>query len=239
MKGTLSLIVFIVTVIGFLLVKKWSPHIQKILPEQSIFFIEPSCSDDFKKMLKDSIGSQYKEFKDPGAVVHLVSQQFPVVSSVKVHICKTDKICFSVDLQKPLFVLGTQQVVCDNFSIVSVESFNARLVQQLPVITYERNCLSIDDRLVVRIVHFFKRLPSCVTSGFDMHMISLDEIILREKNRPNVSYVVSADDNVTLKKLAQCLEIQDAATSLVGAKKAYKKKNVTYDLRFKNQIVVR
>lgn len=227
MKGIVYILVAILCASGFFLVKKRTPSIQQILPEQCVFLMDEGLSKSFQDNVSSTITAAYGQSKDPQAVISKISQQYPEISSMKVHLCKTDKICFLLDGQKPLFLLNGQSVVCDNDAVIPKDHFSSGIVGDLTRVTAD------DNQNVSSMVRFFEKLPAAIKTNFETNWVSDSEIVLREKNKQGESFLVAVHQVPQEKDIELCRSIQDPAAF------KNKKKSIAYDLRFNNQIVVR
>jgi len=221
------ILVAILCVIGFFLVKKRTPGIQQILPEQCVFLMDEGLSKSFQTNISSTITAAYGASKDPQAVIAKVSQQYPEISSMKVHLCKTDKICFLLDGQKPMFLLNGQSVVCDNDAVIEKDHFSSDIVDGLTRVTAD------GEQNIPGMVRFFEKLPAAIKANFETNWLSDSEIVLHEKNKQGESFLVAVTQVPQEKDIELCRSIQDPVAS------KNKKKSITYDLRFNNQIIVR
>lgn len=189
--------------------------------------LDEGLSESFQDNVTSSICSQYATTKDPQGVISKISEQFPEVSTMKVHLCQTDKICFSLELQKPLFLLNDKFVVCDSDGMIPKDHFNFDVVTNLPRL----NCSCDPNASAMR--QFFEKLQESIQKDFEINWISGTEIILKEKNKPSVTFVCSEQHVPNQKDIEHCKSIYESLPV------KNKKKNMSYDLRFKNQIIVR
>ena len=146
---------------------------------------------------------------------------------MKVHLCQTDKICFSLELQKPLFLLNDKFVACDSDVIIPKDHFSSEIVAKLPLLS----CSCEPNVLGMR--QFFEKLPESIQQGFGINWICDTEIILKEKGKSNLTLICSMQHVPSQKDIEHCKSICESLPV------KSKKKNVSYDLRFKNQIIVR
>ncbi|HSW76148.1 MAG TPA: hypothetical protein VLG50_03845 [Candidatus Saccharimonadales bacterium] len=227
MKGIVYILVAILCLIGFFLTKKRTTSIQQILPEKCVFLIDEGLSKSFQDTISSTITAEYGASKDPATVIARINDQYPEISSMKVHLCKTDKICFLLDGQKPLFLLNKEFVVCDNDATVPKNHFNQEIVDSLPTVT------SQGEQNVSSMVRFFEKLPSDISKNFETTWLNDCEIVLQEKNKKDELFLVAVSYIPHEKDIELCRLIQDPKMS------KSKKRSITYDLRFNNQIIVR
>ena len=218
----------LVSCVGFyLFVIKMNKNIQHILPDQCIFSVTDGLARESEENITNYIAGQYSQSKNPQSVISSVNQKFPEVRDMKVYLCKTDKICFSVELQQPIFLLNEQDVVCDNDVILSKEHFQNEVVAQLPRVY-------CDHKISIGVARaFFEKLPKEIQKSFAILWGDENDIALYEHENKKIQFLVTKDSVPTVVDINHCKEIG----STLGSK--YKKKSITYDLRFKNQIIVR
>jgi len=220
-------VIILIVLVGFLVIKKTKTNMRQILPERCVFLVDDGLSKSFQDNVTSLISMQYAESKNPQEVIAKISQQFPEVSSMKVHLCQTDKICFSLELQKPLFLLNDLFVVCDSDVMIPKEHFSLEVVRELPLMTCQ------GEPLISSMVLFFEKLPQKIQQNFLVRWASPTEIILQEKGNKSIAFLVAAESALNEKDIEQSKLIYESLPV------KNKKKFVTFDVRFKNQIVVR
>lgn len=229
MKKAVCLLVVIVGILGLWGWKKTSTKISAILPDRCLFFVDESLSSTFQKNMTSSIAKDYAQFKNLEQVIDVTSGQFPEVHAMQVQICNTDKICFYIDAAKPVFLLNDSLVVCDNQHSVPKDHFTAEVLTHLPCVV----CHHDSDVLVM--LPFVQKLPDVFQRECVITWISSSDITLSFKKKTDYVLQVSAQNIPTERDAVQCQLIMD----LMLAKQKNRKKSITCDLRFKNQIIVR
>lgn len=229
MKKAYVLIIFCMIVVGLWMWKKSKTSITVVLPEKSVFFIDQDLSSDFKKNIENSIQAAYSLSKNPQEVMDQATAQFPEISSMKVQICQSDKICFYVDAADPIFLLNDEFVVCGNGTKSLKDHFSLEIVQNLVPVS------SKNDLELSAIINFVVALPEKFKQEFLIEWVDQDNIILHPKDDKDCILQVSAQAVPSLSDLQSCQKIAQAAST----KSKIKKKRMVYDVRFKNQIIVR
>lgn len=260
MKKAYVLIIFCMVVVGLWMWKKSKTSMTVVFPEKSVFFIDQDLSSDFKKNIENSIQSAYSLSKNPQEVIDQATAQFPEISSMKVQICQSDKICFYVDACDPVFLLNHEFVVCGNGTKSLKDNFSLDIVQSLVQVSCSKglrfpasNGNDIDknndqelqgfgfpigvgnDNCVNAIIDFVVALPEKFKQEFLIEWVDQDNITLQPKDGKNCILHVSAQAVPSLSDLQACQKIAQEAQT----KSKTKKKRMVYDVRFKNQIIVR
>ena len=200
-----------------------------VLPEKSVFFIDQDLSTDFKKNIENSIQAAYVQSKNPQEVMDQATAQFPEISSMKVQICQSDKICFYVDACDPVFLLNNEFVVCGNGIKTVKNNFSLEIVQSLVQVSCK------NDQDLKLIIDFVVALPEKFKQEFLIEWVDQHDIILHPQDGKGCMLQVSVDMVPSLSDLQSCQKIVQAATF----KSKTKKKRLVCDVRFKNQIIVR
>jgi hypothetical protein len=227
MKKAFVLAMFCIILFGLWGWKKSKTSMTVVLPEKSVFFIDQDLSSSFKNSIENSIQKAYEQSKNPQEVMDQATAKFPEISSMKVQICQSDKICFYVDAAEPIFLLNNDLVVCDNATSIALDHFSPNVVQKLVSIV----CHKVHD--LQTMINFVTTLPDTFKQEFLIEWSSDTDILLQPKNGKNCILQCSADSPPSLQDLISCQLICEARKSKT------KKKRVVYDVRFKNQIIVR
>lgn len=229
MKKAFVLAIFCIAIVGFWMWKKSKTSMTVVLPEKSVFFIDQDFSTEFKKNIENSIASAYSLSKNPQKVIDQATAEFHEISSMKVQICQSDKICFYVDASDPIFLLNNEFVVCGNGVKTFKDNFSPEIVQSLiQVICKNENNLK-------KIITFVTALPEKFKQEFLIEWLDQDNILLQPKDGKDCVLQVNADAVPSLSDLESCQKI----AQMTAAKSKTKKKRMVYDVRFKNQIIVR
>lgn len=208
--------------------KQSSKDVSRVLPDATVFFIDSNCSDTSKQSMTDCMQSAYEQSKNPEQVISTINHKFPEISEMKVQICQSDKICFYVDLSKPIFLWNEQFVICDNHVLVEKTKFMPAVLQDLITISGDKNS---DHALLII---FVKNLPSIVVKNFSIEFKNDHELILVAKHRSDYSLVMCVDQKISDAKILEIEFIVDQHKQLKTKKKRY-----ICDIRFKNQIIIR
>lgn len=200
-----------------------------VLPEKSAFFIDQDLSSDFKKNIENSIQAAYSLSKNPQEVMDQATAQFSEIASMKVQICQSDKICFYVDACDPVFLLNNEFVVCGNGTKTVKNNFSLAIVQALVQVSCEH------ENNLKLMIDFVTALPEKFKQEFLIEWVDQDNITLQPKDGKNCILHVSAQAVPSLSDLQACQKIAQASQT----KSKTKKKRMVYDVRFKNQIIVR
>jgi hypothetical protein len=241
MKKAVLLAIVCLSLFAFWKVKKTKSSITDVLPEKSVFFVDPDLSNNFKDQVISSISTAYQKSKSPQEVMTQATAEFQELSGMKVQICQTDKICFYVDAATPLFVLNDDFVVCDNAIKVARDHFDDALTQGLvKVVVLKNNDLDprskpgMTQAATLVMVRFVQALPEVFKQDFWIEWLDNHDILLHLKNNAEFVLQVTIDQIPTEKDLQFCQAIDN-----LPKKSKSKKKLVVYDLRFKNQIIIR
>ena len=225
---------FLVMVVFIVALFLWKSKTHKnsaiiMLPEKTVFFIDDGLSNIFKKDLIRVIDLLYSDLKNPEAVIKETNNQFAEIASMTVQICQSDKICFYLDAAPAVFLLNDNLVVCENGATVAKNHFKSEILQTLiPVVS--QHCINIP-----LMIQFIKKLPNLFKAEFCIFYEDVNNVLLISKNDKSFALQLTLDEQVTEKDLVDC---QAIGLQLPKKMKA-KKKQVVYDLRFKNQIIVR
>lgn len=209
--------------------KRTKSNMTVVLPEKTVFFIDQDLSKTFTNNLKSSISQFYAVSKNPAKVMEQATGQFLEISSMKVQICQSDKICFYIDAQAPVLLLNGEFVVCENGISVPKDHFASDVLQGL--VTVAR----LYDGDLLAMVKFVQVLPQRFKEHFSIEWRADSDIVLQPKDSNGLVLQVGTQAIPVLQDLISC--------ELIGAglskKLKSKKKRMVYDLRFKNQIIVR
>jgi hypothetical protein len=216
-------------VVTWYLLKKTNQGVAHVLPEKTVFFIDPELSESFQKTLSKSLENSYQKGKDPDAVIAQASQKFPEIASMKVQICQSDKICFYVDVSAPVFLLNCAWIVCKNGSKIDRDHFDEQKIKYLVSVS----CSKTSD--IARLIEFVQRLPDIFKTDFSIQCNTEHEIILIPKGHQAWVIMTSLQIIPAVNDLAACQKID----AKLPKKLKIKKKCTVYDIRFHNQIIVR
>lgn len=215
-------------VLGFWGWKQAKTSITAVLPEKCVFFMDKELSPSFQNNLTSIISAHYADKKNPQELMDQMAAQFKEIRSMQVQICQTDKICFYVDAAKPMFLLNNSLVVCDNQIQVAREHFTSEATEDLVQLHCSTDC----D--IATMLQFVERLPDSFKKKFTIEWVSNFDIVLHPIDTVGYVLRVSYDSVFGEQDLAACQSIHDG----LPKKSKNKKSRMTYDIRFKNQIIV-
>lgn len=221
--------VLFIVIFCFIFWKKTKTNITVILPEKCEFFVDENLSSSFHNNFVKTVTEQYTQTKNPKKVMDNVTQQFPEVHVMQAQICKTDKICFYVDAAKPVFLLNDQFVICDNAVQINKDHYTLEIIQDLIKVSSDQ-VINLEN-----VIQFIQSLPNIFKQNFRIVWLSDSNILLTALSQQQCQLLTSMYYIPQPQDLNHC---QLIAASLPKASKN-KKKCVTYDLRFKNQIIIR
>lgn len=228
--GWALFIVVIVVVIGFW--KRPKASLVTIAPKQCMFHIDDNWSLTFQEAIIHSITQLYESSKNPDTVIDKMTTDFPAIGSVQAQVCSSDKICFHVDGLQPVFLLNGTHVVTSTGRMSNKKDFSQEIQDALPNLVSQR----LDE--LPQMVGFMQELPSEITSQHSVIWQNMDMIILSHRDTPQMQCITCATRVPLAQDVQQCHELYREL--LASRSKSKSKKNMmVYDIRFKNQIIVR
>lgn len=228
--GWILLIVVIIAIIGFW--KRPKTALTAIAPKQCLFHIDDNWSLSFQEAIIRSITNSYDSNKNPDDVISKMTSEYPEISTVQAQICSSDKICFHVEASQPVFLLNDTHVVVATGHISCKDDFASEIQTTLPSVYTEQ----LDD--TVRIVRFVQQLSPEISSCHILNWKSADTIILSHRDIANMQCIACLDRVPYSLDVQRCHQLYQDFLASLPAKKT-KKKMMEYDIRFKNQIIVR
>ena len=174
----------------------------------------------------------YNKNRNPEEVIKKALDEFPDISDMKAEVCGADTICFNVQSLNPLFVLEDTKVITNNGMVFEKENFDQELVNQLPKIASKK----IED--INLMIHFVDLLSDEIFKDYEIEWKSRDLIIFRSKKEKGLICLVSDMLIPNEKSLSVCSNLYELSLSKLPKKKQ-KDYKVEYDIRFRNQIIVR
>lgn len=228
--GWILFIVTVIAIIGFW--KRPKSALVTIAPKQCMFHVDDHWSLSFQESIIRSITNSYESSKNPDDVISKMTTEFPAIDSVQAQICSSDKICFHVDGLQPVFLLNDIHVVVASGHVSSKTDFAPEVQAALPCLASQ----SLDD--VADMVHFVQQLPSEITRPYTMLWRNPDTIILSARDATNMQCVTCTSRVPVAADVQRCHELYQELLASMPTKKS-KKKMMEYDIRFKNQIIVR
>lgn len=229
MKKAFAFGMICIVLLGFWVWKQSKPGMIVVLPEKSVFFIDQNLSTIFRNSIENSIQKAYQVSRNSHEVMDQATAKFPEISSMKVQICQSDKICFYVNAAEPIFLLNHEFVVCDKGTKVVSSHFSDDVIKNLVQV------IGTKSENLQMMVDFVIALPEKFKQEFVLEWGSETDILLLPKDGKNCILQCNTESVPSLRDLTLCQSIGQAATN----KSKTNKKRVMYDVRFKNQIIVR
>ena len=217
------LIAVVILLALFFGIKKYTPSLNAVYPQQCIFLIDEQFSSQFQKTLKTFVNQKYESCKDLKQILEDVSLKFYEIEAMDAYLCKTDHLCFTFNSSKPLFMLN-ESVVCNNLRLIQKENFNPNIIKNLHNI--ESSCLSD----ISTIVDFIANIPDSIFQEFNIDWKSKEEIILSQKNKKSDLLLFCATSLPTLNNVSLFKQIKMAQKN---------NSKQIYDFRFSNQIIIK
>lgn len=230
MKNIKYLLILVMIGVGIWLVyKKIDQRLPVMLPNSCLFSLDMGWSESFQEKLSEYIQQLYTSSKNPDHVIQTALHEFPDISAIDVQICNSDKICFHVQAWQPVFLLNNTSVVCHNQALILRNHINESMLNDLMVVT---SCM-VDD--LADMTCFVQALPKEIYKNYCVDWKNKDEIFLHKKSSRDQLYLVSTQRLPSIELLEHCDKIYEIRPKL--SKK--NKKETIFDIRFKNQILVR
>ncbi len=199
---------------------------------QCILDVDNQFAPEYQKKIVDVIKDSYKNSKNPEDVIQKAVREFVEIHDMKAEICGADSICFHAYGFKPIFILGDNKVVVDNGLTFEKKNFDVDSVTGLPKIISQKN-----DQ-VTTMIHFIQSIPTEVIQKYSIDWLDKNYIVLRSKKHEGMKCLVSDILIPNEKIFKECSLLYDLDLQKLPKKKQ-NKHMVEYDIRFKNQIIVR
>ncbi len=216
----------------------WNYFIKQDTTFQNISVQSCSCdldtilSPEYQKKIIQSIQDLHKEMKNPHEVIQKAVQEFTEISNMQAEICSADTICFHVQSAKPIFILNDQWVISDTQLSFKKENVDQEIIDILPKIYSKK-----DDEYE-QMVTFIQQVPKDLSKSCTINWVDKNLIIFKPQAYQNLSCLVSYSLLPTVQLFQDCYQLHDQ-----NLKKGLIKKNnktmVEYDIRFKNQIIIK
>jgi len=228
----LSIIILAVIALGIKVFMKINKPLSSFKTMQTLFDVDTNWSSDFQKKIVDIIKDDYKNSNDPEAIIQKLVQEFKEIHDMKAEICGVDTICFHMYGFKPVFILGGTKVVVSNGSILEKKNFDQDMVDGLPSISSQKN-----DQ-VISMIYFIQSMPNEILQNYVIDWVDKNYIILQSKKHEGMRCLLSDILIPKEKTFEECSLLYDASLQKLPKKKQ-NKHMVEYDIRFRNQIIVR
>lgn len=196
-----------------------------------------SCSLDIilsseqQKKITQFIREFHQSTQNPSQVIEKVVQTFPEIKEMQAEICSADTICFNAQAVKPIFLLNNDLIISDTHASFKKENLDSAIIALLPKIYSKKNDQYQD------MIDFINQTPQELTKNNTISWMDKDLIIFRPITNENIAFLVSISLIPSLELFQNCYELYNQKL-----KQSFKKNNKTmveYDIRFKNQIIVR
>lgn len=225
MKLLKILFIGVLVLAGFFWIKAHQPSMKDMYPEQCWFLIDDQFSELFQQKIKDYVVDKYHAYKDPNKILEDVALQFTEISSMDAYICKIDKMCFTFDGARPMFILNNN-IVDSNLHMINKLHYRNDIVQGLYTIT-STNSLALQD-----IMKFTQMVPLSIFQEFDVVWHNSAEVFLQSKKNKHEQLLFSMQNVPTLEDVSLFKELQKNMSN-------NKKKSKIFDFRFHNQVIVK
>tara|TARA_Y100000588_G_C14247862_1_gene922183 strand:+ start:911 stop:1585 length:675 start_codon:yes stop_codon:yes gene_type:complete len=209
---------------GFFWIKTKHASVDVMYPEQCSFLIDEQLSSSFQSQLQEKITQQYQQSKNIQQIVYDISHQFQEVANIDAYICKSDKMCFSVDAIQPLYVVNDSIIVCSGAQLINKEHYRSHIVKKLRSIT--ASCQDSVDTMT----QFIRLVPQPIFDDFDIQWNGNTEVVLQEKLKQKNKLLFSLHTVPTVNDIIIFNEIK---------KNIKGKKERVFDFRFNNQVIVK
>lgn len=206
--------------------------LKKIVPQQCACSLDTILSSDYQEKIIETIQVLYKENNNSCDVIQKTLQEFPEITHMQAEICSSNTICFYAQVSKPIFLLNDQLVIFETQNMSKKENIDLDILTHLPKI-YSKNSQEYAAMLA-----FVQGISKELTKKYSITWVDKDLIIFKPQDGENMSCLASAYLIPTVQLFQDCYDLYNQ-----NFKKGSKKKNnkimVEYDIRFKNQIIVK
>lgn len=204
-----------------------------IAPQQCVFHMQDYWSKSFQDVIATSVKEWYSSTSNINFVIEQMAQTYPEVGAVQAQICSADKICFFLEGHDLSFVLNNQDVV-NNSGVISPScSFAPETIQDLP------HVFSSGDYDLLEIIRFVRSVSSCVAKSHDLYWHSATEVAIRPREKGNMQCLTRVGVGMSDDAMLQCCKLHEQQIAIAPKKKLKQTLLWEYDIRFKNQIILR
>jgi hypothetical protein len=209
-----------------------SKTLQRIVPQQCSCSLDTILSSDYQKKIIETIQALHQENKNPQDVIQEASQEFPEISHMQAEICSADTICFHAQVAKPVFLFNDQLVISDTQVSSKKENVDLDILTCLPKL-YSKNSQEYGLMLA-----FIQEIPKELTKNYTITWFDKNQIVFKSQEHEDMSCLVSASLIPTVQLFQNCHDLHNQNFKK-GSKKKNNKTMVEYDIRFKNQIIIK
>lgn len=229
--GWMILIIISAVIFGKFFIRS-TKTLQGIAPEKCSSDLDTIWSSGYQKKIAQSIQDSYQEHKNPQLVTQKITQTFPEISQMQAEICSADTICFHAQAAQPLCSLNDAFVLWENQVVSKKEHTDQDIFTRLPKV-YAQNLNDYDQ-----LIAFIKALPQELTHAYLIDWDTQHSIRFKPDNNQNMTLLVSTTLMPTVQLFADCHDLYQQNFK-EGSKKKNNKTMVEYDIRFKNQIIIK
>jgi len=226
------IILVLLAVVSIKFYKQPSESLSNIMPMQCSCSLDGIFSSGHQKKIIQSIQELHQIVKNPKEIIEKTVQEFPEIKDMQAEICSADKICFHAQAVHPICILNDELVISDINTVFKKESLDQSIVDTLPKIYSSKNDQYED------IVVFIQSLPKELTQTCTISWLDKNLITFKPQKYENIHCLVSSSLIPTTQLFQNCYELYDQKFKK-NLKKNNSKVMVEYDLRFKNQIIVK
>lgn len=226
------IILGILVVVGIKVFIQPIKNLSNIVSKQCSCSLDTVLSPDHQKKIIQSIQELHQTIKNPSEIIQHAVQEFPELKSMQAEICSEDTVCFHGQAVQPVFILNDQLAISDTKVSFKKENLDQDVIDFLPKL-YSQNHDQYDDMVV-----FVQQIPQELTKTCTISWLDKNQIVFKPHNNQDINLIVSSSLIPTMELFKNCYELHDQ-----NSKKVFKKKNnkimVEYDIRFRNQIIVK
>jgi hypothetical protein len=234
------MLLVVIVVVCIMLWKRPKASLATIAPAQCVFQVDEHWSPGFQASIIASIKNSYETSKNPDLVITKTTTDYPAVESIQAQICSADKICFYIESIQPVFMLNNSHVVGVGGVVSSKDEFCEQVQQELPKVFAHINLKNIESNAqqLSDMVHFIEQLSPVITQEHDVDWRNGDDVILQPHLLSNMHCVTRMGKIPLVEDVASCHKLHQLQLASKSKKKS-KQSIMEYDIRFKNQIIVR
>lgn len=228
----MGILIIVCLALTFFVWKKYKTPLPTIQPKQCMFQLDEAWSPLFQTSIIQMISTAYAQHHNPAIALEQMLQKFPEINTAHTQICNADQICFYAQGHQAISVVNDQTVITSNGACTNKDYFNEYLVKDLAKIS------SSTDIQPSQMVTFLKTIPHAIALDHDIVWDNQYHIQLQPHDVNDMVYITTMDTPLTSQHLDVCKKIhhQIPAQSIRKRKQKIVKE---YDVRFKNQIIVR
>lgn len=228
------LLLFVMFLGALLWYKKYQQKpLLSIAPQQCVFHMQDHWSKTFQDAIAASIKQWYTSTSNVDFVIKQMVEQYPEVESIHAQICSADKICFYLEGRGLAFVLNDQDVVNASGALSPCSSFDAKMIQDLPRVFVTGE---VDPALLL---DFVGSVSSSVAKTHNLYWNDPTSIAVRPKDGTKMQCLTRVGVGVTDENIQRCCTLHEEQLATTPKRKQKQIALWEYDIRFKNQIILR